>query len=69
MYRVSRKDRGPNQRKGIVVPLESIARFVQLIPRFDGRVDPRLSPENSMEICRSYYLNSFATHQIFQAVY
>lgn len=69
MYRVSRDQRAQNQRLGTFIPFESIVRFVQLIPRFDARVDSRISAENSMEICRNYYLNSFATHQIFQSVY
>jgi hypothetical protein len=69
MYRVSRENRGAAHRRGSVIPLESIARFVQLIPRFDGRADRQISAENSMEICRNYYINSFATQQIFQSVY
>jgi hypothetical protein len=69
MYRVSRVDQTQNPRRGTVIPLESISRFIQLVPRFDARVDPQISSETSMEICRSYYINSFATTQIYQSVY
>ena len=69
MYRVSRTGLTQNPRCGAVIPLESISRFIQLVPRFDARVDPRISSETSMEMCRSYYINSFATTQIYQSVY
>jgi hypothetical protein len=69
MYRVSRVDIKQNPRRGNIIPLASISRFIQLVPRFDAHADSRISSENSMEICRSYYVNSFATHQIYQSVY
>jgi hypothetical protein len=69
MYRVSREDPVQNPRRGTVIPIESISRFIQLVPRFDGRVSQELTPETSMEIARNYYINSFATHQIYQSVY
>jgi hypothetical protein len=69
MYRVSREDPVQNPRRGTVIPIDSISRFIQLVPRFDGRVSSELTPETSMEIARNYYVNSFATHQIYQSVY
>jgi hypothetical protein len=69
MFCVSRVNSTTNTRHGTVIPLESISRFIQLVPRFDARVDHRISSETSMEICRSYYVNSFATTQIYQSVY
>jgi hypothetical protein len=69
MYRVSREDLRQNPRRGTIIPIDSISRFIQLVPRFDGWASNELTPETSMEICRSYYVNSFATHQIYQSVY
>jgi len=69
MYVVSRQDRD-GMRDGALVPLESITRFVQLVPKFGSRIDRDvLTPANSMDICRDYYVNSFADKEIFQSVW
>ncbi|KAG8854142.1 hypothetical protein FRB91_003976 [Serendipita sp. 411] len=56
-------------RRGTVIELDAIARFIQLIPRFGSRMNRNITAETSMELHSTYYINSFATSQIFQAVY
>jgi hypothetical protein len=68
MYQVSRQDRGQS-RKGEVIPISSIARFVQLVPKFGPGIADQVSSINSMDIVRDYYVNSFADKEIYQAVW
>ncbi|KAG9055314.1 hypothetical protein FS842_002523 [Serendipita sp. 407] len=68
MYRVQREASGA-KRHGSIIGLDTIARFVQLIPRFGSRITKGMKAETSTELYRSFYINSFATSQIFQAVY
>jgi hypothetical protein len=70
MYRVSRPSTGMNI-EASVIPVASIARFVQLIPVFGPNpVDNKeLNSNTSMAIVRDYYVNSFADKQIYQSVY
>ncbi|KAG9054398.1 hypothetical protein FS842_005248 [Serendipita sp. 407] len=68
MYRVQR-EASKSSRRGEIVGLDAIARFVQLIPRFGRRITKGITAETSMEVYRSFHINSFATSQIFQAVY
>jgi hypothetical protein len=67
MYEVSRQDSGP--RTGAIIPMSSIARFVQLIPKFGSVIADQISSANSMDIVRDYYVNSFADKEIYQAVW
>jgi hypothetical protein len=68
MYVVSRQDQH-GIRSGEVIPMESISRFVQLIPRFGPTAGSVLASENSMDICRDYYINAFADKEIYQSVW
>jgi len=54
---------------GDVINILSIACFVQLIPRFGRTVLSVIDCENSMEIVKSYYINSFTDKEIFQMVW
>ena len=65
----SSKDPGTRRRLGAVIELESIARFVQLIPNFEKKANVMLSADNSMNKAKSFWVNSFADKEIFQAVY
>jgi hypothetical protein len=67
MYEVSRQDCGP--RTGEVIPMSSIARFVQLVPKFGPGILDQVSSTNSMDIVRDYYVNSFADKEIYQSVW
>lgn len=70
MYRVQRSflDGRPD---GDIVSVDSISRFVQLIPRFGSTIGKQspLTAQNSMDLCRDYYVNSFADKEIYQSVY
>ncbi len=55
--------------RGDVIDILSIAHFVQLIPRFGRSVSSIIDCENSMEIVKSYYINSFTAKEIFQTVW
>lgn len=69
MYVVSRMEDESGARIGEIVPLESIARFVQLIPKFEDGQASTLTAENSMETGNEYYVNSFADKEIYQSVW
>lgn len=69
MYIVQRQLTSEGTRTGDVIDISSIARFVQLIPRFGRTVSSLIDCENSMEIVKSYYINSFADKEIFQTVW
>lgn len=69
MYEVSRDDTPGLPRSGEVIFVESILRFVQLIPKFGPNVNALLNSENSADICRDFYVNSFADKEIYQAVW
>jgi hypothetical protein len=49
--------------------MDSIARFVQLIPKFGPQIDPEVTSLTSMDICQDYYVNSFADKEIYQSVW
>jgi hypothetical protein len=68
MFQVSRQDRG-GHREGDVISMASIARFIQLVPKFGPVAKEGLSAKNSMDTVRDYYVNSFADKQIYQSVY
>jgi hypothetical protein len=69
MYTVQRLLTSEGTRREDVIDILSIARFVQLIPRFGRSVSSLIDCENSMEIVKSYYINSFADKDIFQTVW
>lgn len=52
-----------------VILLDSIARYVQLVPKYGSVIHDSMSAENSMDICRHFYVNSFADKEVYQAVW
>ncbi|KAG8832778.1 hypothetical protein FRC17_000651 [Serendipita sp. 399] len=56
-------------RQGDIVKLESIARLVQLVPKFGKYMDPKLTMANSADVCQAYYLNDFADRQLYQVIH
>jgi hypothetical protein len=54
-----------------IIALDSISRFVQLVPRFGKKAlgEVRLDTYTSMDVCKYFYINSFADKEIYQAVY
>jgi hypothetical protein len=69
MYLVSRVERAGSVRRGSVIALDTISRFVHLVPKFGAVVSDQLTSENSMDICRDYWVNSFADKEIYQAIW
>jgi hypothetical protein len=69
MYTVQCLLTSEGTRRGDVIDILSIVCFVQLIPRFGRSVSSLIDCENSMEIVKSYYINSFADKDIFQMVW
>ncbi|PVF95369.1 hypothetical protein CPB86DRAFT_865506, partial [Serendipita vermifera] len=69
MYIVDRLEGGASGRPSNILPLDCINRFVQLIPQFGHAVSDQITEENSMEICKHYYVNRFADKEIYQSVY
>jgi hypothetical protein len=69
MYKV-RYERGPDGvRIGEVVKLTRLCRLVQMIPVYGPQVNPDLTSENSMDVWRDYYLNSFMDKETYQSVW
>jgi hypothetical protein len=69
IYRVSRsKDDETPQRRGII-ELDSIARFIQLIPDFGPAISASLDANNSADTWPHYFINCFADKEIYQAVW
>ncbi|KAG8824557.1 hypothetical protein FRC19_001546 [Serendipita sp. 401] len=69
MYRISKAVCLSGQRIGGIIPLDTISRFVQLIPVFGSKARKSVTQRTSSEVYRDFYVNSFATLQTYQAVY
>jgi hypothetical protein len=69
MYAVKRLEANDGSPRGAVIDLQSIARFVQLIPRFRGLVNPRMTENNVMNSNSIFLVNSFLDKETYQAVY
>jgi len=69
MYIIQRQLTSEGTCVGDVIDISSITHFVQLVPRFGRTVSALIDCENSMEIVKSYYINSFADKEIFQLVW
>lgn len=69
MLTVKRVLGSDGERLGDVIELESVARFIQLIPVFGKFVPSTFKKYTSMELARYYYINSFADKQVYQSVY
>lgn len=67
MYTVQRRSDGVPY--GDIIDVDTIARHIQLIPKFGGRIDPMLNEDNSADITRSYYVNCFFSKETYQAVW
>jgi hypothetical protein len=69
MYKVEAIRDADGRRYGKVVALKSIARLIQLIPVYGAHVNPGLTAENSMDVWKFYYINSFMDKETYQAVW
>lgn len=68
MFRVVRQMRS-GSRRGMVVKLTDIWRYVELVPKFGKECNPEWNSENACELADEFYINSFADKDIYQSVY
>jgi hypothetical protein len=64
MYQVSRLE-NVNE----VIAVDSIARFVQLVPKFGSYINDSLTTDTSLDTCKHFYVNSFADKEVYQSVW
>ncbi len=69
MFRVVRQTNGDGSRRGIVVKLTDIWRYVELVPRFGKKCNGDWNSKNACELATEFYVNSFADKDIYQSVY
>lgn len=72
LYKVSKEEcsRGGNRQPlGMVVELSSIARAIHLIPHYGPAVHKSLNSKNSLDLCQTFWVNSFLDKETYQAVY
>lgn len=69
MYKVRYEREPDGLRIGAVVKLSRLSRLVQMIPVYGAQVNPDLTSENSMDVWRDYYLNSFMDKETYQSVW
>lgn len=69
MYAVKRLEANDGSPCGGVIDLQSVARLVQLVPRFKGKVNPQVTENNIMNSNSIFLVNSFLDKETYQAVY
>lgn len=51
-----------------IVPLQTLQRSVHLIPKFGPAKPPEWTSENVMNLCESFYVNSFTDRHTYITV-
>jgi hypothetical protein len=69
MYKISKQLTTRNRPLGSVLALSAARRFVQLIPDFSPNMGSQIDATTSASTCLSYWVNSFADKEIYQAVW
>lgn len=72
LYKVSKEERSRGRNRqplGVVVELTSIARPIHLIPHYGRAVHECLNSKNSLDLCQTFWVNSFLDKETYQAVY
>ena len=69
MYKLVRDLRGDRTRKGLVVPLTSIWRSVELIPKFGKSCNRDWTCDTAVESSKEFYLNCFEDKTKYIEVY
>lgn len=67
LYAVKRSWKA-GRRESAVISIEAIRCSCHLIPIFGGRVDPSWTSDNVLELCDSFYLNSYLDIETFQMI-
>lgn len=68
MYVLKRSSRVDGTRMGDIIPLSHIRAVVDLVPRFVGAADTRLTKESSLEYSSEFLLNHFFDRQIYYSL-
>ena len=69
MYRLVRDLRSDRSRKGLIVPLTTIWRPVELIPKFGNMCNKDWTCDTAVEHSKEFYLNCFADKSTYIEVY
>ena len=69
MYKLVRDLRGDRTRKGLIIPLTSIWRSVELIPKFGKSCNRDWTCDTALESSKEFYLNCFADKPTYIEVY
>ena len=69
MYKLVRDLRGDRTRKGLIVPLTSIWRSVELIPKFGKSCNRDWTCDTAVESSKEFYLNCFADKPTYIEIY
>ena len=69
MYKLVRDLRGDRTRKGLIVPLTSIWRSVELIPKFGKSCNRDWTCDTAVESSKEFYLNCFSDKPTYIEVY
>ena len=69
MYRLVRDMGAKKRRKGLFIRLESIWRFIELIPRFGKECPTGWTCDNAIERASEFYLNCFIDLATYMEVY
>jgi hypothetical protein len=68
MYVLKRSLRADGSRLGDVIPLENLSAPADLIPRFHGKADVRLTKQSSLEFSPEFLLNKFFEKDLYYAM-
>ena len=72
LYKVSKEEYsrgGVRQPLGMVMELTSIAWAIHLILHYGHTIHKCLNSKNSLDLCQTFWVNSFLDKETYQAVY
>jgi hypothetical protein len=69
MYLVDRILTRDDRPLGEVIRLNSVTRQIQLIPKFGKGIRSFINSTNSLDVCKSFWVNSFMDKEVYQAVW
>ncbi|KAH9829113.1 uncharacterized protein C8Q71DRAFT_718714 [Rhodofomes roseus] len=67
-YRIQRPRTQDGERFAAIVPLESLHRSAHLIPKFGAVQPPEWTSDNVLELCETFYVNSFTDRHTYITV-
>lgn len=57
------------QRKAVILPITTIVRGCQLVPKFDGPVNRRWTSDNVLDMCPSFFINNHLDSESFKMIF